>query len=401
METVFDRTPATKYQAMALLLWLLARHAKVDPPLTQMSRALRRADSFAHGVLEQLLERRTRYRKHAARDGIDFRSVLRWFAPGGDARAYAARARLDELMSSADAYVQGFEGFVCWHVCMSSLSREEQLEMTHGVLNRIAAGTADPGRERWLKSLVQHAMLDCALNLREEFEEPAVLARYEPVDHLFQIATGLAATGAPPEALASAIAAMRARSVEQFVLAAQLLVVRMGALPGFALIGRGYLHMLEQMHGDVLRHAPSLTCAEYAAQFDYGADFAAVLRTRDEGEVDLVPLFERALCLVGRGATRRRRGTSDGGWRKDDVRRISRLFSTWGFAHECCWLFGPAFDVHNESSAIAKEVAALARLFSDTSLNKMLGELILTELFPGPFDRVTPTEGPPAAPRAA
>jgi len=387
VEPVFARPPSTKYQAMAFLLWLLARHANVDPPLTQMSRALQRADSFAHGVLKQLFQRRTSSREHAPARGVDFRSTLRWFAPGGTARASRARARYRELEACADSYVQGFEGFICFHIHMGSTGPDEQRAIVRDVLSRIAAGGCDVGRLRWLRSLLQHAMLDHGLAFEEDLSDPAVACQYEPADHLFQLATGLATQGAPPEALSTKLRAIRSSSVEQFVLAAHMLVVRMGALPGMALVGRGYLRLLERDHGDLLRRVPAQACAAYAEQFDYGG-FADVLRARGNRDVDVLPLLESALCLVGRGETRRRRGADDGGFDKEDARRVTRLYSTWGLAHECCRLLAPAFDVRNEDSEMAREVAALARLLSESPLNETMGELVLTELFPGPFERI-------------
>ncbi|WP_437288359.1 hypothetical protein [Sorangium sp. So ce406] len=385
MEAMLEQAPTTKYQAMTSLFWMLARHACVDPPLTQLSRALQRADSFAHGVLLQLTDRRAHPHGRRSAQGVDFRPVLQWFHPGGPGRARDALDRFRQRSSTLSTPVEAFEGFVCFHIAMASSDAPGRMSLVEEVFARVAEAPEGSDRRRWLKALLQHAMTDFSLSLHEELLSPAVAACYEPADYLFTVATGLVASRAPLDPLRPRLRSLREASVAQFVLAVFQLVVRLGALPGLAHDARWLLDLAEREHADVLRRIPAQACAEYAMPWDYGADLAERLRLRGEEHLDVLPLFRWALSLVSGGKVRRRRGAEMGVWTVDDARAASRRFTAWGLAHECCRLMAPTFDVRNERCELASDIAKLAQVMSRTPLTYAIGDVVLNELFPMPL----------------
>jgi len=383
MQPTLSCRPATKYQWIAMLLWTLARHASVAPPLTVLSRALGRSDSFAHEVLRQLLRRRDPPHGRRASRGVDSCTAWRWLLLPDDPR-YPGHVdrRLQELMTSFGSPMEAFEMIVCFHFVMESCDAPARVALAGEVIRRLTLEPSDV-RARRLKGLLQHAMADHGMNLQEALLDPPVARMYEEADILFNVATGVEASDGPRDEVLSGLAALSGRSLEAFVLASFLLVARLGALPGLALSGRAYLHHLERSYAASLRHVPVQPCADYAARFDYGEDLACVLRARKEAEVDILPLLEQALSIAGHGALKRRRraGPELTSWTKEEARRAVRKFQAWALTHHYCRLLVPILDLRNERSELARDVARLARWASQGPLDQAIGEMLVADLF--------------------
>lgn len=271
---------------------------------------------------------------------------------------------------------------VCFHFVMESSDAITRSRLVRDVLRRIVV-EQNEARMRRLKGLLQHAMADYSINLQGELLDPAVARTYEDADLLFNLATGVEAASAPCSEVISGLAALHDRSEEAFVLASFLLVVRLGALPGFAPSGRKYLDHLRERYAETLRNVPAKACAEYAAQFDYGEGFARVLDGRAEATVDVLPLLDRALSLSGCGTLKMRHpsGAEGTSWSKEEVRRASRRFQAWALTHHGCRLLAPILDLHKERSELAQDVARLARWATHWPLSQAVGDMLVQELF--------------------
>jgi hypothetical protein len=383
MQPAISTPPATSYQWLTLLFRILAQSANEAPALTLLSRALGKTDSFAHEVLRQLLHRGDLPHGRRASTGSSARQVLRWFLPREDARHPGdAHARLDWLMASFRTPMEAFEMLVCFHFAMASCDPPAREELVRDVLDWIAREPRTV-RCRRLKGLLQHAMVDAALNLADELAKPAVAESYDDADLIFNMATSLEAAGAPHDGVLRRLIDLRGRSREIFALCSYLLTVRLGSLPGLAFGGRMYLDYLRDHYGEELRRAPAQPLAKCAAEFDYSEDLAGILERRGDCEVDLLALFEQTLSLVARGALRRRRTDEDARtrWSKEEVRVAARRFQAWSLTHEICRLMAPSFDVRAPATSLTDNMARLATLAMSRPLDEALGGMFVNELY--------------------
>jgi hypothetical protein len=375
--------PATGYQWLTLLIRVIAEHASVDPPLTTLSRALGKTDSFAHEVLRQLLRRTSPPHGRRPACAVSSRIVFRWFLDRGDPQHPGdARERLRVLMDARRDPMEALEMLVCFHFAMGSCEAAARVDLVGDVLAKVQS-EADVVRRKRLKGLLQHAIVDYAMNLEEMLGAEATVRAFDAADLVYNAATSVEAAGAPRAGVIAMLEDLRPRSIEAFGLATYALVARLGALPGLAQSARSYLEYLEDQHAEALRDLPRLALAEHAAQFDHSEDLAAVLRGRSEPAIDLLALLEQALSVVGRGALRRRRRDERARtrWKADEVRRVVRRFQAWAFTHDCCRMLAPLFDARARPTNLTRDVGKLATWATREPLDSAIGAMLTRDLY--------------------
>jgi hypothetical protein len=338
-------------------------------------------------VLRQLEERKRAPKGRQPARGVDIRPALRWFLPEHDPmRPEAALARLRALVSApASDSTASLEAFLCFNIAMASCDESDRRLLSREIFDWMLAADPSGARIHWLRGLVVQQMVVFQLDLMTDLIHPDIVRCYDPADHLFNLALSLEVRRRPPSTLSPFLAELRSRCPVALGLTAYVLVVRLGALPGSADAGRAYLEFLQQEHADFLTCAGARPLASYAQPLGYVEDFVDVLLKRGDTMVNLLALFEAALSLVARGELRRRRRRASheayADWTKDEVSRVASRFSAWGLAHDLCRLGMDIFDERRRPNPLARDVAWLVAVLSDSPAHEAFGDLFVNELF--------------------
>jgi hypothetical protein len=288
--------------------------------------------------------------------------------------------------------VDSFEAVYTFHNAAASMDSRQRIELLDFVVDAIAQSAPVPFRQALLKGMLQHFVTDfvfdgpkLAQEVLQRLKLPSLGQHYERTDLLFNQALTLASLGAEDSSLIEG--ALDSLSTEELALAAYMLVVRLGALPGYAWEAKKYLTLLEKKYVEQLSNFQELAFVQVASRYDYGVDLAHAIHERQTRASELLPLLAHCLALVGDGSFRRKRGYSHQTATPKEsaatARMISRRFCAWGRAHQLCQVMTrtPIYDSRLPENALSRDVHKLAALVMKPPLCASAAKVLLHDMY--------------------
>lgn len=389
--------PSTGLQACLLLVKLLFPAEPGEPrpdakqALALFSRALGKADSFAYQIFQKFEDRgSSRPRGSAA---SDFQRALRWLLPrDSPERPRDALARFRELAMTAENQVDRFEAVYTFHNAAASMVTQARIGLLDFMVEAMERSASVPFRQALLKGMLQHLVTDFAFDgpelayaVLQRLTLPTIRRHYERADLIFNHALSLAAIGSQDRTLVER--QLDVLSPEELALAVYMLVVRLGALPGYAWEAKGYLALFEKKYAARLSNFQSATFVQLASRYDYGVDLSHALCEGKTTPAALLLLLAHCLALVGDGSFRRKRDRS----RQTEIKQqttatariISRRFCAWGRAHQLCHAMvrTPIYDSRQPENALSRDVNKLATFMMKPPLCASVAHLLLHDMY--------------------
>lgn len=386
--------PSTGLQAALLLVKLLfpAEPGEHRPEAKQafalFSRALGKADSFAYQIFQKFEDRGSS--RPRGSEATDFQRALRWLLPrNSPERPDDPRGRFCELARTARDKVDSFEAVYTFHNAASSMDTRERIELLDFVVEAIEQSVAVPFRQALLKGMFQHFVTDfgfdgprLAHEVLRRLTLPTIRRHYERTDLLFNQALALASMGTEDRSFVEN--ELDSLSAEELALAAYMLVVRLGALPGYAWEAKRYLTLLETKYSARLSSFQDVAFVQFASRYDYGVDLAHAIHEKQIHTAELLPLLAHGLALVGDGSFRRKRGqTTTMKTSTVAARTISRRFCAWGRAHQLCHVMvrTPIYDARLPENTLSRDVHNLATLMMKPPLCASVAKVLLHDVY--------------------
>lgn len=386
--------PSTGLQGVLLLAKLIfpAEPGEPRPEAKQafalFSRALGKADSFAYQIFQKFEDRGSS--RPRGSEATDFQRALRWVLPRhSPERPTDPRARFCELAKTARDKVDSFEAVYTFHNAAASVPIDARIELMDVVVEAIGASAAVPFRQALLKGMLQHFVTDFVFEGPRLAEEvwrrlalPGMRGHYERTDLLLNQALALASMGTEDRSLVEK--ELELLSPEELALAAYMLVVRLGALPGYAWEAKRYLTLLETKYRVQLANFHEATFVQIASRYDYGVDLAHAIHEKQTNPAELLPLLAHCLALVGDGSFRRKRGKTETTKTSTvTARAISKRFCAWGRAHQLCHVMvrTPIYDARLPENALSRDVQKLAKIMMRPHLCASAAKVLLHDMY--------------------
>lgn len=389
--------PTTGLQAALLLVKLLfpaepgEHRPEAKQALALFSRALGKADSFAYQIFQKFEDRGSS--RPRGSEATDFQRALRWVLPrDAPERPKDARARFCELAMTARDKVDSFESVYTFHNAAASMDTSARIELMDFVADSIARSASIPFRQALLKGMFQHFVTDfifegpkLAETALQRLTMVDVRKHYERTDFIFNYALASASMGAEDNSFVER--ELDALSPEELALAAYMLVVRLGALPGYAWEAKRYLTLLETKYAERISKFQRLGFVNLASQYDYGVDLAHAVYEGQTNAAEMLPLLAHCLALVGDGSIRRKRNrlrsTETTKESTTVARAVSRRFCAWGRAHQLCHLMvrTPIYDSRLPENALSRDVQKLAAVVMKPPLCASAAKVLLHDMY--------------------
>lgn len=389
--------PTTGLQASLLLVKLLfpAEPGEQRPGAKQalalFSRALGKADSFAYQIYQKFEDRGAS--RPRGTEAIDFQRALRWHLPRhSPERPSDPLARFCELAKAAQDKVDSFEAVYTFHNAAASMNTRERIDLLDFVVDAIRASVHVPFRQALLKGMLQHFVTDflfdgpeLSVAVLERLTLPDLQNHYERTDLIFNQALTLSSMNTDDDEFVER--GLDSLSAEELALCAYMLVVRLGALPGYAWEGKRYLTLIEKKYAERLSKFQSLEFVQFASRYDYGVDLAHAICEAKITPTTLLPLLAHSLVLVGDGSFRRKRGALQQAEKvktsMTTARAISRRFCAWGRAHQLCHIMvrTPIYDSRLPENALSRDVQKLAAFVMKPSLCASAAKVMLHDMY--------------------
>lgn len=362
---------------------------------SKLARAVGWDDRYFPATLRQVKRRKTTApdvsTAQSCDAGPDISSALGWLLES-DRRPEKARQRWLDL-ASTDAQMElgaAWEARLAFHVAAASApDPKAKHELQQDLFELLKSRPPTSPSLHFLRECAIHLATDFGVDIHESLSDQEVRQRYEPSDHIFNLANNLhhAYQGRPGErggvgkAIEDGLAALDRANPPALAVAAYMLTVRLAATPDSRDAAREYLEMLLHKYPQ-LHRAPTKAVAAYSAPLDYGRELARLLDLHEAPEVDLLALFTNAMVYVSDGRwRRRRRGVSEEEMSLGSG--VSRTFCGWGAGHIFCQTIADTalYDARKEPDAATVRLRKLIEdVIKSPDRSRAVGHLFM-EIF--------------------